>query len=179
MRIIEYTSWQGMWKYVIRYLGIWCVMWLALLALASLALAEINVLFTIDKKPVPQAVREKLQEHGCEWVVVNVTSTRILIDAIFPNKQLALKLKDYLVSNNYNPKLIRATKRDGIDEGMLKNEVSGEITGEAEIPFDIAGYLTAMPDEVTYKTDGTVLKKTRPVVPYETHNFMGWGKRKF
>lgn len=137
----------------------------------------INVLFTIDKKQVPQVVREKMQEHGCEWIVLNITTTRILIDAIFPSKEMAKKLKDYLVTNNYNPKLIRITKPDGLDVETLKDIETGEVTGKAEVAFDTTEYLNTMPDEIIYKADGTVLSKTRPVTPYEVHSFMGWGKR--
>ncbi len=135
------------------------------------ALAEINVLCTIDKKAVPEAHQDKMREHGLSWVIVHKTTTRVCIDATIPTKQLALDLKDYLTTNNYNPSLIAIIKEDGVHLGQTKE---GEIiTGTKDIPFDKPEYINCMPDEVTYDVDGNEISRTRPVSAYIVHEFYG------
>ena len=139
---------------------------------------DFNILFTIDKKPIPDNVKDKLSEYGCSWVVLNIRNNRVLIDATIPNKEVAQTLKNYFITQNFNPKLVRLTKFDGLDEGVVKDE-NGNPTGTPELPVDSTEYLDTMPDEITYNPDGTVASTQRPSSPYEFHSFMGWSERIF
>lgn len=130
-----------------------------LLVTPTLSHAAMSVMWIMDQKPVPQVVKDKLEDEKVEWVVLRRAAGKMCIDAVLPDRQTVNRLKNYLVANDFNPLLVGAWNYDGTMDDSAEPVV-----------FNEARFLSCMPDICI--GDPPVCE--RPMIPKERHKFAGW-----
>jgi hypothetical protein len=154
---------------MIKYLAVFVLIF----ALCAPANASLSVIWIMDAEPIPDTVKERLQELGVHWHIINKRAGKLMIDAIIPTKEIAVALKDYLVEKDYNPTLVGLWKYSGGHSEEVDAE--GVETGVPSIAFRDDLYLLGMPDECT----GDPAVCVRPTEVYEAHQWAGWPFRHF
>lgn len=152
-----------------------------LLSLASIANAEINVMFSANT--LPDKVIENLDESSRIDIVkisdCKGTSTgRSLYDIMFKNKQVFKKIRKKMEDRGFNPTFITAHKESQVD-GKAEVEKDDDDATDL-IPLGTARrneLLRCLPDLCTTNPVTLAVTCIRPTVPYQPHKFYGWGDR--
>lgn len=80
---------------------------IALILIPSFSFADIAVMFSIKSVKIPQNAIDKVIEMGCsEPIVICDNGTRMVIDMVIPDREVAQDIKDYLTSRTLAPRLI-------------------------------------------------------------------------